>query len=92
LLYPFEWQHIFIPLLPPSLLSYLCAPMPFLVGIHSSDLDEMLSLPLEEIIVIDLDNGSLGIVNGATEVVKLPSDVREPLLEQLVRFFFQRCC
>ena len=49
LLYPFEWQHIFIPLLPRALLSYICAPMPFLIGVHANDVEEMLSLPLEEL-------------------------------------------
>lgn len=36
LLYPFNWQQIFVPLLPNVLLDYLTAPMPFLIGIHAS--------------------------------------------------------
>lgn len=36
LVYPFSWQHIFIPVLPSSLLDYIHAPMPFVVGIHTS--------------------------------------------------------
>uniref|UniRef100_A0A8C7B2I2 DENN domain containing 1B n=1 Tax=Neovison vison TaxID=452646 RepID=A0A8C7B2I2_NEOVI len=36
LLYPMFWQHIYIPVLPPHLLDYCCAPMPYLIGIHSS--------------------------------------------------------
>ncbi|XP_060150180.1 DENN domain-containing protein 1B isoform X4 [Globicephala melas] len=36
LLYPMYWQHIYIPALPPHLLDYCCAPMPYLIGIHSS--------------------------------------------------------
>lgn len=36
LLYPFSWQHVFIPILPKSLLGYLMAPMPLLIGILSS--------------------------------------------------------
>ncbi|XP_058389722.1 DENN domain-containing protein 1B isoform X3 [Diceros bicornis minor] len=36
LLYPMYWQHIYIPVLPPHLLDYCCAPMPYLIGIHSS--------------------------------------------------------
>ncbi|XP_032278295.1 DENN domain-containing protein 1B isoform X4 [Phoca vitulina] len=36
LLYPMYWQHIYIPVLPPQLLDYCCAPMPYLIGIHSS--------------------------------------------------------
>uniref|UniRef100_A0A8C5NDI4 UDENN domain-containing protein n=1 Tax=Gouania willdenowi TaxID=441366 RepID=A0A8C5NDI4_GOUWI len=36
ILYPMYWQHIFIPVLPPHLLDYCCAPMPFLIGVHST--------------------------------------------------------
>lgn len=32
-LYPMNWQHIFIPVLPMSLIDYLLAPMPFLIGV-----------------------------------------------------------
>lgn len=28
-----HWQHIYIPILPPSMMNYLAAPMPYLVGI-----------------------------------------------------------
>jgi hypothetical protein len=34
LLYPFSWQHIFIPVLPQSLLSFACAPMPYVIGTY----------------------------------------------------------
>jgi hypothetical protein len=33
MLYPLQWQHIYIPLLPGSLLEILQAPMPFLIGL-----------------------------------------------------------
>lgn len=36
LIYPMQWQHIFIPILPKQLLDYLNAPMPFLIGVPSS--------------------------------------------------------
>jgi len=32
-LYPMNWQHIFIPVLPQSLIDYLLAPMPYLIGL-----------------------------------------------------------
>ncbi len=51
LLYPLHWQNIFIPNLPPHLLHYCCAPMPFIVGIHQSSLIELESMPLEEVIL-----------------------------------------
>eukprot|EP00010_Vexillifera_abyssalis_P000149 CAMPEP_0201560410 /NCGR_PEP_ID=MMETSP0173_2-20130828/78254_1 /ASSEMBLY_ACC=CAM_ASM_000268 /TAXON_ID=218659 /ORGANISM="Vexillifera sp., Strain DIVA3 564/2" /LENGTH=930 /DNA_ID=CAMNT_0047974857 /DNA_START=193 /DNA_END=2983 /DNA_ORIENTATION=- len=56
LLYPFTWQHIFIPVLPSSLLSFVCAPMPFVVGILASSLPEVEQLPMEETLMIDLDS------------------------------------
>lgn len=33
LIYPMIWQHIYIPVLPLSLIDYLLAPMPFLIGV-----------------------------------------------------------
>jgi DENN domain-containing protein 2 len=47
LLYPFTWQHIFVPVLPPSLLNFCCAPMPFVVGILRSSLPEVLEMPMD---------------------------------------------
>ena len=32
LLYPFAWQHIYVPILVPKMIDYVCAPMPFLIG------------------------------------------------------------
>uniref|UniRef100_A0A4W5NHV5 UDENN domain-containing protein n=1 Tax=Hucho hucho TaxID=62062 RepID=A0A4W5NHV5_9TELE len=40
MLYPMYWQHIYIPVLPPHLLDYCCAPMPYLVGVHLSLLEK----------------------------------------------------
>ena len=42
LLYPFTWQHIFVPILPYSWMDYITAPMPFIFGVHSTMLDEVL--------------------------------------------------
>jgi hypothetical protein len=42
-------QHIFVPVLPRSLLTYCCAPMPFLVGVHSAFMSEVNQLPLEQV-------------------------------------------
>ncbi|CAN0451818.1 unnamed protein product, partial [Laminaria digitata] len=34
LLFPFNWTHVYIPVLPEALLGVLAAPMPFLIGVH----------------------------------------------------------
>ncbi|TRY91468.1 hypothetical protein DNTS_027213 [Danionella cerebrum] len=31
LLYPFSWQHTYIPVLPPSMMDIVCTPTPFIV-------------------------------------------------------------
>ncbi|KAL6777459.1 hypothetical protein ACKKBF_B21570 [Auxenochlorella protothecoides x Auxenochlorella symbiontica] len=55
LLHPFHWQHIFLPLVPASLLDYLAAPMPFLAGVPAACLPTLRTLAMEEVLLIDLD-------------------------------------
>jgi len=57
LLYPFTWQHVYIPILPKALMSYCCAPMPFIVGVLASNLPELNTYPLEECVLLDIDSG-----------------------------------
>mmetsp|Transcript_37836 Transcript_37836/g.95089 ORF Transcript_37836/g.95089 Transcript_37836/m.95089 type:complete len:750 (+) Transcript_37836:78-2327(+) len=63
LISPFEWQHIFIPVLPPALLSYCCAPMPFVVGILKSSFDELCQLPMEEATLVNLDENTVQVMS-----------------------------
>ncbi|XP_007546802.1 DENN domain-containing protein 2A isoform X1 [Poecilia formosa] len=56
LLYPFTWQHTYIPVLPPSMLDIVCSPTPFIVGLLSSSLPRLKELPIEEVLVVDLGN------------------------------------
>ncbi|XP_056308215.1 DENN domain-containing protein 2A [Danio aesculapii] len=54
LLYPFTWQHTYIPVLPPAMMDIVCTPTPFIVGLLSSSLTRLKELPLEEVLVVDL--------------------------------------
>nr|DBA17662.1 TPA: hypothetical protein GDO54_003078 [Pyxicephalus adspersus] len=54
LLYPFSWQHTFIPVLPSSMIDIVCCPTPFLVGLLSSSLPKLKELPVEEALMVDL--------------------------------------
>lgn len=36
LMYPFVYSHIYIPILPATLLDFVASPTPFLMGTHSS--------------------------------------------------------
>lgn len=55
LLYPFSWQHTFIPVLPGSMLDIVCCPTPFLVGLLSSSLPKLKDLPVEEVSTVVCD-------------------------------------
>jgi len=59
LLFPFIWQHIFIPVLPPSMLNYCCAPMPFVIGVLKTNMDEVNQLPMDDVVLVDLDDRKL---------------------------------
>ncbi|XP_039604292.1 suppression of tumorigenicity 5 protein [Polypterus senegalus] len=59
LLYPFSWQHTFIPVLPSSMIDIVCCPTPFLVGLLSSSLPKLKELPVEEALMVDLGTDRL---------------------------------
>jgi hypothetical protein len=59
ILYPLYWQHIFCPVLPPHLMDYCCAPMPFLIGVHSSLMEKVNRMPLGDVVLIDIDAQTL---------------------------------
>lgn len=50
LLYPFTWAHTYIPVVPEQLLSTVCCPTPFMVGIQKRYLEEVLDQPMEEVL------------------------------------------
>ncbi|XP_071519391.1 uncharacterized protein [Panulirus ornatus] len=58
-IYPMQWQHIFIPVLPEHLLDYLLAPMPFLIGVNTSLLSKVQMDDIGEAVILDADNNTV---------------------------------
>uniref|UniRef100_A0A4W3GVD9 DENN/MADD domain containing 5B n=1 Tax=Callorhinchus milii TaxID=7868 RepID=A0A4W3GVD9_CALMI len=59
LLFPFQWQHVYVPILPASLLHFLDAPVPYLMGLQSKEPNDRskLELPQEaNLCFVDIDN------------------------------------
>ncbi|XP_070329941.1 DENN domain-containing protein 1B isoform X1 [Odocoileus virginianus] len=81
LLYPMYWQHIYIPVLPPHLLDYCCAPMPYLIGIHSSLLERVKNKSLEDVVMLNVDTNTLE--SPFNDLSSLPSDVVSALKNKL---------
>ncbi|KAG7240761.1 hypothetical protein INR49_026533 [Caranx melampygus] len=76
-LYPMYWQHIFIPVLPPHLLDYCCAPMPYLIGVHTSLSEKVKSRGLEEVVILNVDTNTLE--TPFDDLKRIPSDVMSGL-------------
>lgn len=81
--HPFAWQYVFIPILPISMISYLAAPMPFIIGILSSSLEIAMKEPMEdEVLIIDIDNNKIISSPENTQEI-LPSSMLENLEKNL---------
>ncbi|XP_041654961.1 DENN domain-containing protein 2C isoform X2 [Cheilinus undulatus] len=82
LLYPFTWQHTFIPVLPASMLDISCSPTPFLIGVLAQCLPEVLELPIEEVLIVDLCADKFVIQLGDEDCI-LPSKLQAALQQIL---------
>uniref|UniRef100_A0A8C8M9N3 DENN domain-containing protein 5B n=1 Tax=Oncorhynchus tshawytscha TaxID=74940 RepID=A0A8C8M9N3_ONCTS len=59
LLFPFQWQHVYLPILPVPLHHLLDAPVPFLMGIQRKDCSQCSTLDLSHeanLCFVDIDN------------------------------------
>uniref|UniRef100_A0A3Q1HEC6 UDENN domain-containing protein n=1 Tax=Anabas testudineus TaxID=64144 RepID=A0A3Q1HEC6_ANATE len=82
LLYPFTWQHTFVPVLPASMLDISCSPTPFLIGVLVPCLPELLELPIEEVLIVDLCADKFVIQLGDEDCI-LPSKLQAALQQIL---------
>jgi hypothetical protein len=81
LLAPLSWQHLFLPVLPASMLQYACAPMPFILGLQSPHLAAVtrLRLPVEKLVIVNVDSGI--VIGAEDDAAELPGAAR---LQQLL--------
>ncbi|KAE9004178.1 hypothetical protein PR002_g17141 [Phytophthora rubi] len=82
LIYPFRWQHPYVPILPRVLSEYLQAPLPYILGIHTSWLHNMLEAGRpEHLVVVDIDRGTIQLQESGGPV--LPHKLTRGLHHQL---------
>jgi len=85
LMYPFQYEHVYIPILPKTLTRFLAAPMPFLIGIpwefigYDTDPKDILE-DREDTIIIDLDHSEVYM---SEEITLLPASERKKLQKRL---------
>ncbi|XP_054844123.1 DENN domain-containing protein 5B isoform X2 [Eublepharis macularius] len=88
LLFPFQWQHVYVPILPASLLHFLDAPVPYLMGLQSKEGTDRskLELPQEaNLCFVDIDNHFIELPE---ELPQFPNklDFIQELSEVLLQF------
>ncbi|XP_040819753.1 DENN domain-containing protein 1A isoform X1 [Ochotona curzoniae] len=81
MLYPMYWQHVYIPVLPPHLLDYCCAPMPYLIGIHLSLMEKVRNMALDDVVILNVDTNTLE--TPFDDLQSLPNDVISTLKSRL---------
>ncbi|XP_023615876.1 DENN domain-containing protein 1A isoform X6 [Myotis lucifugus] len=81
MLYPMFWQHVYIPVLPPHLLDYCCAPMPYLIGIHLSLMEKVRNMALDDVVILNVDTNTLE--TPFDDLQSLPNDVISSLKSRL---------
>ncbi|KAL0223892.1 hypothetical protein P9112_003282 [Eukaryota sp. TZLM1-RC] len=65
---PFDWKHLFVPLLSPFNLELVNSPFPFIIGVTSGVLAKLSKtidyVTCKRVILIDFDSGSIRSLNG----------------------------
>uniref|UniRef100_A0A3B4ZWN2 DENN domain containing 5B n=1 Tax=Stegastes partitus TaxID=144197 RepID=A0A3B4ZWN2_9TELE len=88
LLFPFQWQHVYVPILPASLLHFLDAPVPYLMGLQSKEGTDRskLELPQEaNLCFVDIDNHYIELPEDFPQFPNKPEFIQE-LREVLLSF------
>jgi len=94
LMYPFSWQHVYIPILPVQLFDALQAPMPFLIGIDTEVLTvhETSKLIPQNVVQVDLDAGLLTCDLCLAQQIYLPQKQYQALHKVITPFCRRPCC
>ncbi|XP_026550881.1 DENN domain-containing protein 5B isoform X1 [Notechis scutatus] len=88
LLFPFQWQHVYVPILPASLLHFLDAPVPYLMGLQSKEGTDRskLELPQEaNLCFVDIDNHFIELPEELPQFPNKPNFIQE-ISEVLLQF------
>jgi len=88
LLFPFSWQHVYIPILPASLLDILQAPVPYLIGIDEEvhRLAEHEAMLSDDVVQVDLDSAAIICDPDLASSIRLPQKQYNKLYKAIAPF------
>ena len=67
LLYPLQWVHVYIPVVPSHLLDLFEAPVPYILGTHSDWLRYIPVDCLRDTVIVDVDSATIDYGHNALE-------------------------
>ncbi|OAY59212.1 DENN domain and WD repeat-containing protein SCD1 isoform X1 [Manihot esculenta] len=83
LIYPFRWQHVYIPLLFFSGVDYIDAPTPYMMGLHSGV--DTSNLAMDGVVVVDLDYNQISTTE---EIPPIPEPELSSLRSDILKLLF----
>ncbi|KAF8764607.1 DENN domain-containing protein 2B [Argiope bruennichi] len=83
LLYPFEWPHMYIPVLPSCLTVQCCSETPYILGLSNNNYNSVLELLAEhEVLIINIDKGLIVKSYGDEDTI-LPKKIQKAVITAL---------
>ncbi|GMI96344.1 STOMATAL CYTOKINESIS-DEFECTIVE 1 [Hibiscus trionum] len=80
LIYPFRWQHVYIPLLFFSGVDYIDAPTPYMMGLHSGV--DTSNLFMDGVVIVDLE---LNQITTTEEIPPIPEPELSLLRDEILK-------
>ncbi|CAH9064292.1 unnamed protein product [Cuscuta epithymum] len=84
LIYPFRWQHVYIPLLFFSGVDYIDAPTPYMMGLHSGV--DTSGLMLDGVVIVDLEHNR---IITSEEIPPAPEPEHSTLRREIMKLLCQ---
>ncbi|KAL2479077.1 DENN domain and WD repeat-containing protein SCD1 [Forsythia ovata] len=83
LIYPFRWQHVYIPLLFFSGVDYIDAPTPYMMGLHSGV--DTFGLMMDGVVVVDLDHNR---ITTSEDIPPTPEPEYSSLKDEIMKLLY----
>ncbi|RAL37856.1 hypothetical protein DM860_000550 [Cuscuta australis] len=83
LIYPFRWQHVYIPLLFFSGVDYIDAPTPYMMGLHSGV--DTSGLMMDGVVIVDLEHNH---IITSEEIPPVPEPEYSTLRSEIMKLLY----
>ncbi|XP_010677977.2 DENN domain and WD repeat-containing protein SCD1 isoform X1 [Beta vulgaris subsp. vulgaris] len=83
LIYPFQWQHVYIPLLFSKGVDYVDAPTPYIIGLHSSV--DTSGLSMDGVVIVDIDHNC---ISTSEEIPPVPEPELSLLHDDIMKLLY----